>query len=377
MQTNNTRLQDLRKEINKEENNPYVKEIYNKIIEQDLTKLKLIGAAKQGDMENFLHYSIKCFGKPSVNVFEYEIMKLKTSIQEEKGSQNEYISNTAKKLDDLIILDKEPTLNIEIPDNDLFETAKKYAKPPFDIAEINNEDISPDILKREFERVLKKLELYEWNVALEDNISSITVTQSKKIIEIPNNQNTKYQKKRFYELAFHEIGTHVLRRVNGERSRLKILGLGLDHYDPGEEGIATLREQILQERFIDFSGLEGHLSISLALGLDRKPRNYREIYNILKLHFLRQELKCNNRNYNIAIENARKKAWNRACRTFRGTDCKTPGIANTVDIVYREGNIGIWKVIKDNPEEIVRFNCGKYDPANPEHINILNKLDIH
>ncbi len=212
---------------------------------------------------------------------------------------------------------------------------------------------------------------------LEDNISSITVTQSRKIIEIPNNQNTKYQNKRFYELAFHEIGTHVLRRVNGEKSRLKLLGLGLDHYDPGEEGIATLREQILHEKFNDFSGLDGHLSISLALGQDGIKRNFREVYDILELHFLRQELKSNNGNFNNAIENARKKAWRRACRTFRGTDCKTRGIANTIDNVYREGNIGIWEVIKNNPGEIKRFNCGKYNPANPEHIYILDNLDIH
>jgi hypothetical protein len=48
----------------------------------------------------------------------------------------------------------------------------------------------------------------------------------------------------------------------------------------------------------------------------------------------------------------------------------------TRDIVYREGNIGVWRVVKNNPEEERRFSVGKYDPANPRHIWILEQLGI-
>ena len=47
------------------------------------------------------------------------------------------------------------------------------------------------------------------------------------------------------DLIVHEIGTHVVRRENGKRSKLRLLGIGLDNYERGEEGIATMREQVL------------------------------------------------------------------------------------------------------------------------------------
>ncbi len=129
---------------------------------QDITKLKLIETAGKGDMESFLQYSILCFGKPSMKVFNYEIAKLKTGIREDMNSENEDISGTAKKLDKLLLMDKEPAIEVITPDHQLFETARKYAKPPFEIGEILDENISPDILKIEFEKVLRTLGLYEW-----------------------------------------------------------------------------------------------------------------------------------------------------------------------------------------------------------------------
>ena len=75
-------------------------------------------------------------------------------------------------------------------------------------------------------------------------------------------------------------------------------------------------------------------------------------------------------------EKAQSSAWNRTLRTFRGTDCNTPGACFTKDTIYRDGNIGIWDVIGNNPDEMLRFNIGKYDPANPRHIWILEQIGI-
>jgi len=154
-----------------------------------------------------------------------------------------------------------------------------------------------------------------------------------------------------------------------------LLGLGLDRYLRGDEGIATLREQSLEDKIEDFSGLGGHLAIGLAIGLDGQPRDFRSVYKIMESYFLFNNLK-EGKTLAEAKEEAQKTAWDRCIRTFRGSDCKTPGICFLQDIVYREGNIAVWQVIKDNPAEMLRFNIGKYDPSNYRHIWILEQLGI-
>ena len=45
-------------------------------------------------------------------------------------------------------------------------------------------------------------------------------------------------------------------------------------------------------------------------------------------------------------------------------------------MIYREGNIGVWDVIRNNPDEMTRFSVGKYDPSNSRHIYVLDQLGI-
>lgn len=154
-----------------------------------------------------------------------------------------------------------------------------------------------------------------------------------------------------------------------------LLGLGLDRYEVGEEGIATLREQAIAGKVDDFAGLEGHLAISLARGLDGQPRNFRQVFASLEKYFIFKFL-LDGKTLPDAKAQAQNSAWNRCVRTFRGTDCATAGGCFTKDIIYRQGNIGVWEVIRQTPAEMARFNLGKYDPANPRHLWILDRLEI-
>lgn len=147
--------------------------------------------------------------------------------------------------------------------------------------------------------------------------------------------------------------------------------MGLDRSLRGEEGVATYREQRILG-MEDFAGLDGHLAISLASGINGKKRNFREVFEILKAFYFISSKKEKSE----ALKSAVNSAWDQCVRTFRGTTCQTPGACLTRDIVYREGNIGIWNVAKNNPAEIKRFSIGKYDPANPRHIWILEQLGI-
>ncbi len=231
-------------------------------------------------------------------------------------------------------------------------------------------------LKEIFEMALNMLQAVGWTAVIDSTSGNkgINVSQEKREVIIPKTRRLLLGK--LQKILVHEIGTHVRRRLAGQRSVMMLLQLGFDRYAGGEEGIAVMREQVLNESFKNFGGMIGYLSAGLAYGLDGKPRDFREVYNILEKYYVLQALIGPDEIEDEEVSSPPNKAWGRAVRTFRGTNCKTPGVCHTRDIIYRKGNIGIWRVIGTNPDELMRFNVGKYDPANPRHIWILNQLGI-
>ncbi len=113
----------------------------------------------------------------------------------------------------------------------------------------------------------------------------------------------------------------------------------------------------------------------MAYGLDGHPRDFRQVFEILKKYFYFKNL-ISQKTPEEAIQLAKNNAWEICVRTFRGTTCHSPGVCFSKDIIYREGNIGVWDVIRENPEELTRFSVGKYNPANLRHIWVLNQLGI-
>ena len=265
-----------------------------------------------------------------------------------------------------------------LPDEDTINLANEQTVTEFgDLINLSPEtdELKPEEIAEAFEHALVRFQADGWRVEIDPKLGkqSITVRQGSKRVLVPAEHNVK--KNVVDGLIIHEIGTHVLRRLNGERTKLKLLGLGLDRVGPGEEGIGVTREQAIKKEVRDFRGLAGHFAISLAVGLDGQPRNFRAVYEILNKLY-----KFNNvfegQDQTIAEQEAREEAWRRCVRTFRGSDCKTPGICSHRDIYYREGNIAVWNLIRNNPEEMFRFSIGKYNPANSRHLWVLKELGI-
>lgn len=352
-------LLQLKKELIKNESNEIVRQLYRWKINEKLAELRMLRSAANGNDRRVSRYSRFIYGQPEKEIYGRTLFQIKKIIDEKLINADPDINLAAKKLQDELI---QSSLETEINPID-FNLPQIKSFP-------NEKEYQSDEIKIAFEKALEDYRLSGWKVVLEkEKTGSISVSQEKKEIIVP--ENKKLKKSSLQALIKHEIGTHVLRRETGERSKLKLLGLGLDRYLKGEEGIATYQEQkILGTE--NFAGLDGHLAIALAFGVDGKKRNFREVFEILKnFYFISSE-----KNKSEAMKSAQDSAWNRCVRTFRGTTCQTPGACLTRDIVYREGNIGIWNVVKNNPEEIKRFSIGKYDPANFRHIWILEQLGI-
>jgi len=356
-------LLSLKKDILEQEQNETVKQIYRWKINQKIAELRMLEATKNNNNRRFVRYSEFIYGKPEKEIFNYTLNQIKKVIDKKINDPNDNIRQAAQRLLD----EFSPAFEEQ---SEKLEELKDFVKNNSESEEVADIQYNSEEIKNAFEQALEEYKLKGWDVLITEKGTSIRVSQENKSVQIPSNKQLK--QKNLQSLIRHEIGTHVLRRENGERSRLKLLGLGLDRYLKGEEGIATFEEQKILGAS-EFTGLEGHLAISLALGMDGKKRNFRQVYEILKdYNFIKSK-----KEESEAMEYAQRVSWNRCVRTFKGTACDIPGICFTKDIVYREGNIGIWDVVKNNPEEVKRFTVGKYDPSNPRHIWILEQLGIN
>jgi len=356
------RLLLLKKDILEQEKNYFAKESYRLRINEQLAVLRMLKAAYAGDDRRFSRYSKFIYGAPSEEIYQHTIYQTKEVIDQKIFDADPDISAAARRLNAELFEDLKDNENaidpmeLGLPEIKTFENERVY---------------SAEEIKMAFEEYLQKYQIKGWNVVVEKDgkITSLNVSQQRRTINIPATRKLKHSD--LLALMEHEVGTHVVQREKGERSKLKLLGLGLDRSLKGEEGIATYKEQRVKGAK-SFRGLDYHLAISLALGVDGKKRDFRKVFEILKdFYFIRSK-----KEKPAALESAKSDAWNDCVRIFRGTTCKTPGACLSRDMVYREGNIGIWRLLKDNPTEEMTFSVGKFDPTNPRHISVLEHLAI-
>lgn len=350
----------LKKRVVEEEKNDVIKQVYRWKINERIAKLRSLEATRDGSDRKVVRYSKFVYGSPETELYNHTIFQIKKVVDEKLFSSDPDISSAAMRLNKElfgVLMKNENAIHPEEYNIPELKSQKGEAEYP------------AEEIKLAFEEYLKKHNLESWVINISPEITKITVSQKKKSVSIPTER--RLSKTNLTALMEHELGTHALRRETGERSRLKLLGLGLDRYLKGEEGVATFREQQVKGS-TGFRGLDYHFAISLALGIDGEKRDFRRVFEILRdYHFLNSK-----KEKATALEFAKNEAWSDCVKIFRGTTCKTLGACFTRDIVYREGNIGVWNVVKNNPEEVRRFSIGKYDPANPRHIWILEQLGI-
>lgn len=376
-------LLELKRDVLESEADEVVKSVYRWKINEKIAELRMLLAVHAGDSHRFRRYSEFIYGRPSEDIFFYTVARLKDEARQLLDGE----AMLADAAQDVLAAFEhvEGIADFDVPDEEEVERAREFNRDVLGglaVPDTEQSHMEAGDIKEAFERALERINDEGWQVVVDvSSKTSISVDQGGKRVVVPEGRKVTVAKLR--KLVAHEIGTHVARRANGERSRLMLLGLGLDRYEGGEEGVATMREQLQDKAVSDFSGFSGHLAISLALGFDGTPRDFRRVYDVLyKIFFMRKLRVLLKKDTppeeaeQKSAEYARNMAWNRAVRTFRGTDCASPGECYTKDIVYREGNIGVWDVVRHNPDEMMRFDVGKYDPANPRHIWVLDTLGI-
>lgn len=369
------------------EQNELIRQVYRWRINEKIAEVRLMRAALNGDMHRFERYNAFINGQPSPTVFAYTVQSLKAKAGLSLTSDNEALTRAAQGLinvlpDVLVPAEDLPVLPSEENVELVRHVTKQELAQLLDVEEFEGK-IDAQSIKQIFESVLHQMGLLKevggnWEVIIDPaRTKSISVSQEEQKVKIGQDVTRAY--KELVGLIVHELGTHVLRREHGERSKLALLGYGLDRYTKGDEGVAAVRQNVIeQDKIEDFAGLKYHLAISLARGLDGKKRNFREVHSILTTYHNFIKL-LRGRKPAAALKNAKENAYNDCVRVFRGTDCTTPGVVFTKDLVYREGTIGIYDLIstEEGKQEMHRFSVGKYSPLDSRHLWVLDQLGIN
>lgn len=356
------RLLELKADIEATEEYEVVVELYRLKINEMIAGLRMLRGTREGDDHTFSKYAELIYGTPDPENASYVATAIEGQIAERASDDEPAIQASVERLTE--ILEKcERTTDSKV---------KKDVLP-------NGEDIDGMVesaaeAAKAFQDALRQAGIDDWNVVVDTKrgVQNFSVSQEHKEVRIPSDEALKTRKmtrQKLKGLIAHEVGTHIVRRHHGERSILKLLGLGFDRYLVGEEGIAAYNEQQVTGAE-EFTGLVRYFSIMAAKGFDGTPRDFRDTFSVMHDYFL------------LGMDAplgwhraAADSAWEYCVRTFRGTTCATPGAVFPKDLVYFS-NRDIWTLVSRHAHAPARFALGKFDPNNHEHVTMLKELGI-
>lgn len=275
---------------------PRISDFYIKLIESKRDSSDLMHAVGNNDLVTEL--SIKKYGKPSAKLFRNAARVLRG------------------KVDSYKLVDP-----------------KKSKK--------NSEMMGYEEIESVFRGVFDELGLNDWKVAKSKNIGKNGAKvgiKRKEVLVDPNIERSRFKLKK---TIVHEVGTHVLRTVNGQNSGFEALGkANLPNYLDIEEGLATWNEEEMGFLTLDWLKKKAAMAWAIYVGEDM---SFRELYNVM-LGVL-----------------PKKSAFDVVYRVKRGlSDTSYPGIY-AKDVVYFRGFRRVKKKLELDPTLYEKLYAGKID----------------
>jgi len=349
-------LMNLKFDILKDEEDSVVVEIYKTKINEILAELRMLRMARGGQDNKFCAYSKFVYGRPSA-----ENVSIMSGILRDKVSLGSGDENKNSSVSEFInLLENVPPSG--------FEQESLVGG-----AGLKGRVSSVEEVESAFQAALDEIGATDWKIVLHSNtsITNLRVSQKNKEVSIPLEQASTMLNRLLQGFIQHEVFGHVRRRVEGERTKLKLLGLGFDRVEKGEEGVATyLDQQVTGAEH--FSHPQRYFAIALAIGeIDGIKRDFRQTFEILKLYYI-STLKSGS----DLEERAINSAWTLAVRVFRGTTGTTPGAVFTKDLNYFVGNKETWSLVNTDSNIVQYFSVGKFDAYNARHVGWLVQLGI-
>ncbi len=284
-----------------------------------------------------------------------------------------------------IDIEDEPRSELETP------LLQKFSAIPEVINAMPEGQISPSEAREAFQNIIDKLAQSDeswagWKITNTEGKTMFMVEASEKTIEIPDGRAPLKSKQELLGLAFHELGVHAQRAVNGNKLDDPLMTLGLPNYIDFEEGLGVLFEYMvtgkipdkITDRYIDIALASGVLGITLSrdelvrLGMSRGKA--------------RAKARGQSQPDNAALI---KSVTDHVNRIFRGGDgmavynehgeIVTQPVFNK-DMVYYQGFVKARDFVSRQLElgktfeEVFDFLLsGKFDPTNYRHAKYLKE----
>lgn len=200
-----------------------------------------------------------------------------------------------------------------------------------------------------FNKVFEYLNLTDWKLEPSSNIAKNGAKvgiKTKRVLVDPNIERSVFKLKK---TLVHEVGTHVLRSINGENSGIAALSnANLSTYLDIEEGLATWNEAYMD--LLTLNTLKKKAAYVYAIYVGERM-SFRQLYNSLLSIFPKQS------------------AFDTTYRVKRGiADCSYPGIY-TKDIVYFRGYLKVKKALEDDKSLYEKLYAGKIDIKQCEWVD--------
>ncbi len=369
-----------------EDTDPTVAQLYRWRINELVAENRIVQAAATGDTRRFEVYNKFVYGTPSTEVFRATAGSFRADAQASLDHDNPNVREAAAEV--LAVVDGIPESETSLtPSPELFGAVRElhYRKTGFYALLLSGVElpdsgtVGPDVGEPALERILHNLEA-GYSRAENPTGKSWAISHARK--EFLGPLDYKLPVNRFIGLpAGHEAGSHILEYVNGMRSKLQLMAIGLDRYEAGNEGRALLREQVVYPDIAEFSKLirwqdvlRRHFAISLATGLKDDAVDFPSVYKAVNAIDKLWERKKNPDDPDAADAKAHTRTWSLLERVLKGTD--GTGGAYRKDIVYLEGNVASWKAAEADVYNIESGDLGKYDIANDRHTEALGKLGV-
>lgn len=371
-----------------------IKQLYRWRINEDIASVGMLISSRAGDMTSFRRWNEFIYGKPNEDIYKAALDWVATDAEKILSVENQspVVVDAAEKVADML-KGKRGQLDILIPDIDVFERVRENHMNPVgyyglllagierpkdkkisnEVGDVILKDIVKNNLQSDYEIV--DASSSSWSVS-----HGINGENGK--IERPKAYNLPVE--RFFGLIGHEVGSHLLEKVNGDRGPLQLASDGLDRYELGNEGRAVIREQVQYETFDEFGKLvrwrdilRRHIAISYACGVgENNPIESSKVYEFMNtIDTMYQTRATPDKSQEEIKAKAAEKTSSLLLRVLKGTDGN--GGAYYKDKVYLEGVVSNWLTASvKGPDAISDGDLGKFDINNPRHIIALQKIGL-
>lgn len=366
------------------------RQMYRWRVNEDIANVNMLMASVKGDMRNFQRWGEFVYGKPDEHIYRAALDWVANDADVLLRDVNRPASviDAAEKVASLL-RDKRGYRELLAPEKETFQEVKQdhlraggyYALLLAGTNIPREGKITNEIGDPALEHIVHTNLESDYDI-VDAAGSTWGVAHSKSAIERPKTYNMPWQ--RYVGLGpGHEIGSHLLEKVNGSRGPVALAEGGLDRYELGNEGRATIREQVVYESFDEFGKivrwrdmLRRHIAISFGCGVGEDgPKSSSEVYEFVNAIDTMYQAKLTPDDEAATRQKAQAKTDSLLARVLKGTD--GTGGAYLKDKVYLEGHVACWLTANLKGANVIsQGDLGKFDINNPRHIALLQKKGL-